>query len=126
MRVLVADDDAFARELVGILLEGTGLAAVEAKDGLQAIVEFEKKPFRIALIDMIMPNRDGLETIMEVRRRWPATRIIAMSAGSRLLRRSDALQWAVGLGADMAIEKPFDMTAFGSVIDEQLKLAPAA
>jgi len=126
MRVLVADDDAFARELVGILLQGTGLAAVEAEDGCQAIVEFEKKPFRIALIDMIMPNRDGLETIMELRRRWPATRIIAMSAGSRFLRRADALQWAVGLGADMAIEKPFDMTAFGSVIDEQLKLAPAA
>jgi CheY-like chemotaxis protein len=122
MRVLVADDDAFIRELVGILVQGSGLDAVEAADGLEAVVQFEKPPFRIALVDM--PNCDGIETIMAIRRRWPSTRIIAMSAGSRFLRRKEALDWAVGLGADMAIEKPFDPVSFSCVMEEQLALAP--
>jgi CheY-like chemotaxis protein len=124
MRVLVADDDAFIRELVGILVQGSGLDAVEAADGLEAVAQFEKQPFRIALVDMIMPNCDGIETITAIRRRWPNTRIIAMSAGSRFLSRKDALDWAVGLGADMAIEKPFDPVSFSCVMDEQLALAP--
>lgn len=124
MRVLVADDDAFIRELIGILVQGSGLVAVEAADGLDGGRAFEKQPFRIALVDMIMPNCDGIETIMAIRRRWPDTRIIAMSAGSRFLGRKDALDWAVGLGADMAIEKPFDPVSFSCVMDEQLGLAP--
>lgn len=124
MRVLVADDDFVVRELIGILIEGLGLAAVPAADGLEAVAEFEKQPFRIALVDIMMPGRDGLETIMELRRRWPDTRIIAMSAGSRFLSRATALDWAVGLGADMALEKPFDPVTFSCVIGEQLALAP--
>ncbi len=98
--------------------------AVEAADGLEAVAQFEKQPFRIALVDMIMPNCDGIETIMAIRCRWPSTRIIAMSAGSRFLRRKEALDWAVGLGADMAIEKPFDPVSFSCVMEEQLALAP--
>ncbi|PVM93687.1 response regulator [Caulobacter endophyticus] len=124
MRVLVADDDDFIRELVGIFLEGSGLAMVEAEDGLEAIAEFERQPFRIALIDVMMPKQDGIETIAQVRRRWPSTRIIAMSAGSRLIKRDDALAWASGLGADAVVQKPFDPIMLSDIIERQLALAP--
>lgn len=124
MRVLVVDDDEFVREAVGILLGGTGLATVPACDGGEAVAEFEKGPFRIVLVDILMPNRDGLEAIVDIRRRWPTTRIIAMSGGSRRISRHDALDWAMGLGADLALPKPFDPRQFASLIEDQLKLAP--
>lgn len=125
MRILIADDDPLVREVAALLLDGAGLAVVEVVDGLQAVAEFEKAPFELALIDIFMPNRDGVETIRELRRRWPGTRIIAMSGGARIIRREDALEWALGLGADIVIEKPFDPLMFGATIEEQLRLGPS-
>ena len=124
MRILVADDDVFVHEMIETLLKDTGLASVNAADGLQAIAEFEKQPFRIAVIDMMMPNRDGIQTIRDIRRRWPATRIIAMSGGSKLLRRFQVLDWAAELGADAVLPKPFTPQALVEVVEAQLRLAP--
>jgi CheY-like chemotaxis protein len=123
MRILVADDDPFVLEAVGILLRGSGLEVVNACDGDEAIAAFEERPFAVALIDMVMPHRDGLETIMELRRRWPATRIVAMSGGSRFLTKDNTLDWAARLGADITLAKPFDVVAFSSFIEEQVRLA---
>lgn len=124
MRALIVDDDAFVREVAGLYVQGTGLIPVEAADGVEAIDAFERKPFRIVLLDMLMPNRDGLETIAELRKRWPSTRIIAMSGGSRFFRKLEALDWAVGFGADAILPKPFSPLDLSTAIKAQLKLAP--
>jgi len=126
MQVIVVDDDPFVREVAGIFLKGAGLDPVEAADGDEAITAFEKEPFAIALIDLFMPNRDGLETIAEIKRRWPATRIIAMSGGSKLIDKVQALDWAQGFGADAMIAKPFDLRNLIEQVDAQRRATPVA
>lgn len=126
MKVIVVDDDPFVREVAGIFLQGAGLEPVEAADGDEAIAAFEKGPFAIALIDLLMPNREGLETIAEIKRRWPATRVITMSDGSKLIDKAQALDWAQGFGADAIIGKPFDPRSLIEQVDAQRRAAPVA
>jgi DNA-binding response OmpR family regulator len=122
MRILVADDDPLVREFVGLVLRNAGHYSVQVKNGLEALAEFEKQPFQLALIDLIMPEQEGIATIVQIRRGWPDARIIAMSAGSQSLSRSTALDWAVELGADLALTKPIDPAELLRVITEQATL----
>lgn len=126
MRLLIADDDAVVRQLVFALAQGLGFEPVEASDGIEAIAAFEQQQFRFALIDMMMPNKDGIETIMELKRRWPSTRVIAMSAGSRFVSRTEATDWGMGLGADAALLKPFSVADLQDALMTQLRQAPPA
>jgi len=126
MRLLIADDDAVVRQLASVFARRLGFEPVEAVDGFEAISAFEEQPFRFALIDMMMPGKDGIETIVELKRRWPTTRVIAMSAGSRFVARAEALDWAMGLGADEALLKPFNVADLQTALMDQLKQAPPA
>jgi CheY-like chemotaxis protein len=120
MRILVADDDPLVREFIGLSLRNAGQQSALVRNGLEAVAEFKKQPFQLALIDLIMPEQEGIETIVQVRRGWPTTRIIAMSAGSKSLSSSTALDWAVELGADLALTKTIDPVEFIRVIGEQV------
>lgn len=123
MRLLIADDDDVVRQPVSTLARRLGFEPVEVADGVEAIAVFEKQPCGLALIDMMMPNKDGIETIMELKRRWPSTRVIAMSGGSRFILRAEALDWGMGLGADAALFKPFTVVDLQDTLMTQLRLA---
>lgn len=58
------------------------------------------------IVDIFMPRKDGIELIREVRRKWPSTRILAMSGGNRFFQQ-DMLAAARALGADASLDKPF-------------------
>ena len=57
------------------------------------------------LLDIIMPEKEGIETLMEAKQRWPALKVIAMSGGGRI-KADDFLQLASDLGADLVLKKP--------------------
>jgi two-component system response regulator MtrA len=103
-RVLLVEDDASIREVASMGLRGAGLGVETAVDGREALVRFRAEPYDLVVLDVMLPELDGLEVCREIRRssRVP---ILMLSA------RSDTLDVVVGLelGADDYVTKPFEM-----------------
>ena len=108
MRVLIVDDNDDIRRLLASVMHRAGYEAIEASDGKQAMQRVREAPVDVAIMDMIMPGQDGMETIMELRREYPAVKVIAVSGGGRI-GAMDYLDWAQKIGACRAFEKPFDI-----------------
>ncbi|MEW5724979.1 MAG: response regulator [Thermodesulfobacteriota bacterium] len=105
-RILVVDDDGLFRSLMRELLELEGHEVTEAGDGREALALCQDQPFDLFITDILMPERDGLETIKELRRRRPEAKIIAVSGGG-LLAPEGYLAVAARLGAQWGLVKPF-------------------
>ena len=103
--VLIADDDPVTRAVARQLLEAGGHNVAEAEDGDQALKALAARPAALLVLDMFMPNKDGLETSAEVRARHPGTRILAITGGGAM-PAGDLLDIALKLGADAALPKP--------------------
>ncbi len=104
-RVLVVDDDAQVRTMLQMTLEKAGYETEVAADGNAAIRLQRERPSDILITDIMMPDKDGLETIMAFRREFPNSGIIAISGGG-CGAPGDLLPVAVHLGATRAFFKP--------------------
>jgi CheY-like chemotaxis protein len=104
--ILLVDDDAAFRKMLRLTLQRMGYSITEACDGKQAIAMYQAAPADVVLTDLIMPEKEGLETIAELRRFDPSIRIIAMSGGGRL-NANDILTVARAMGACAVLAKPF-------------------
>lgn len=104
--VLVIDDDRQVRDFVRAVLTANGYEVAEAGDGDPGLALARRRPPAVVLCDMFMPEREGLETIVELRKLAPRTRIVAMSGGGAVCRL-DPLPYAVRLGAARTLPKPF-------------------
>jgi DNA-binding response OmpR family regulator len=106
MKVLVIDDDELLRSTVAKMLRLDGHAIVAAADVRHGMDLFRQEQPGLVITDIVMPEREGIETILELRRANPRVKIIAMSGGGRL-GEINVLKMARLLGADDVIEKPF-------------------
>ncbi len=113
--VLVVDDDPVLGSLISRGLRGVGYAVTSAEDGNKAIAALETSAFDAVVIDIIMPDREGVETIIEIRARWPKVKIIAMSGGGRI-DPDMFLNLAETLGADSVLKKPFKLPELLSLL----------
>jgi DNA-binding response OmpR family regulator len=104
--ICVIDDDESVRQTVGRILKGAGYAVVDAKDGEAGLRAVERSKSAMIITDIVMPNREGIETIREAKQRFPAIPIIAISGGGRL-GPDGFLDLALKLGADDCLAKPF-------------------
>jgi len=104
--VLVVDDDPVFREIAAETLAQAGHRSLAAEDGAAALALAPDGPPDAAIVDMLMPNRDGIETIADLKARWPGLKVIAVSAGARLLDPGLLLRAAATLGADATLQKP--------------------
>ena len=118
-RVLVVDDDPDLRKTIRMALEAHGFQVAVASDGEEALARQRERPAEVMITDLFMPTRDGIETIVEFRRRFPKTRIIAMSGGGRRLRH-DSLALAAEFGAERTFRKPCDPGALLAAVRELL------
>ena len=66
--------------------------------------------------DILMPDKNGLETLVEIRKRWPDTRVVSMSGGGFCCDSESNLRISLALGAVSALEKPFSLTALLTAI----------
>ena len=98
------DDEADTRIFIEEILESAGHEVVLAADGLEGMRQYHSTPVDLALVDLFMPNREGLETIKELKRQFPDFPIIAMSGNSLAL---PLLSVAQRLGATEVLQKPF-------------------
>jgi two-component system, chemotaxis family, chemotaxis protein CheY len=105
-RILIIDDEIGIRRPLQILLERAGYDVESAANGLEALRRWREHPGNLVITDIHMPEKNGLETIIELRQIAPQARILAMS-GSDLTDRIDVLGDAAMLGAIRTIAKPF-------------------
>jgi two-component system, chemotaxis family, chemotaxis protein CheY len=106
MRVLLVDDDPLVREALMAVLESIGHTVRTAPDGDAALDELRDFPPELLVIDIIMPQREGVETIIEVRKTNPDLPIIAISGGG-FIKGTALLEMASKLGATETLAKPF-------------------
>ncbi len=106
-RILVVDDEPAVRCSVRWQLEGAGYAVLEAPDGRGVVDIVRRDAVALVVTDIVMPNREGLETIQELRRACPDVPIIAMSA-----RGKQYLEMARSFGACCTFAKPFETEEF--------------
>ena len=114
--ILVIDDEVDIRGFLRIALERDGHAVTEAGDGAAGTRILAAQPIDLVITDIIMPNKEGIETIIEARRDNPGLRIIAISGGGR--GGADYLKVAERLGADRTFAKPLSPTALVEAVRE--------
>lgn len=118
-RILLIEDDESLRALLRQVLAIEHYEVVPAADGREAMALAASQPFDLVITDLIMPHKEGIETIMELRRRHPGTRIIAMSGGG-VGSGQDYLTMAGKLGASRLLAKPFGLDVFSAAVREVL------
>jgi CheY-like chemotaxis protein len=114
-RILLVDDDEQFRKVLRLSLLKLGHEVAEARDGNEALKLVEAGPPDVLVTDLVMPEKEGLETIAEVRRTHPALKIIAMTGGGRV-NASDYLKIARAMGADLVLAKPFSIDEISSAL----------
>ena len=122
--ILIIDDEAQIRSMVRLVLEREGYVVSEAPDGAEGIRLFREKPADLIITDLIMPNKDGIGMMLELKKEFPAVNIIAMSGGG--LNRPDGyLLGAKKLGAVHTLAKPINRQELLRVVKDALKATPA-
>ena len=106
-RILVIDDDEQIRLLFEVKLKEEGYLVDVAGEGQTGIKMFKAAPYDLVITDLVMPKKEGLETIHELLHIAPQTKIIAISGGGKLVPGS-FLSVANKLGALATFEKPIN------------------
>jgi len=105
--VLVIDDDAHVRRLVRRILSSASHTVIDAEDGEAGMALLRDKRPALVITDLLMPKKEGIETIREIRQVRPDTKVIAISGSDIGSSGPFYLQIAKKLGADAVLAKPF-------------------
>lgn len=106
--ILVIDDDEALRRTLRRTLERAGHTVIEAGDGNRGLEVLRAERPALVVTDLVMPDRDGIETIQAIRAEFDGVKIIAMSGAGRM-DPEERLTDAELLGADATLRKPFEL-----------------
>ena len=118
-RILIIDDEPHILLMLKKMLERAGYEIDLASNGKEGLRLFQNKPSDLVITDIIMPEKEGLETIREMRRIQSELKIIAMSGGGKI-SAENYLETAKIFGASRIIEKPFSQQHMVSTVNELL------
>ena len=118
-KILVVDDNNKFREMTSLVLRKAGHIVTVATNGNEATRLVQDNTFDLVITDLVMPEKDGIETIMELRRKIPALKIIAMSGGG-LVAPENYLVIARQLGTAQTLAKPFSRDELLAAVDRVL------
>jgi CheY-like chemotaxis protein len=126
--VLVVEDDPDLLRLITGAFARAGFKAYSARNGRLALQLLRALEPDLMVTDIVMPEKEGIATIIEAKQAAPNTSVIAISGGGQYGRTGNFLQWAEELGADQVMAKPFPMSALLSAARAVLdrKASPAA
>jgi len=105
-RILVIDDEKLVRASIDAVLSAKGHVVTLAVNGREGLDQIKKGDFDLIITDLIMPEMEGIETILAIRKQSTTLRILAISGGGRR-QIGDFLESAAKLGADFVLKKPF-------------------
>jgi CheY-like chemotaxis protein len=125
-RILIIDDESQIRSMLRLMLERVGYEIAEAPDGIEGIRQYRENPADLIITDLIMPNKDGIGMIIDLKKEFPKVKIIAMSGGG-VNRPEGYLDGAKKLGATRTLTKPIDREEMLKAVKETLNdtTAPA-
>ena len=116
MNILLADDDKLLSEIISDFLEMQKSNVKTAYDGQQGIDLCAKYEFDLAIVDIFMPVKDGLELMSEIKNNYPHIKVIAISGMGR--EGSEAYKSALSCGARVVLEKPFNLSKLQQTIQD--------
>src|SRR6059036_3451432 len=119
-RILVIDDDEQMRSFVQEVLTRAGYQVHAAENGDEGLKIFKENHVDLVITDLFMPEKEGCETIVELKRLWPKARIIAVSGGCRI-NGADCLPIAERLGAQRTLNKPVTTRQLLEAVHEVLE-----
>lgn len=119
--ILVVDDEDQIRQLMRETLEQAGYHVTEARDGKETLQQYRLAPADLVIMDILMPDQDGLEATATLRREFPNVRVIAITGGSDMIGILSFLDVAKMLGAHRTFQKPFEMKTLLDTIQAELQ-----
>lgn len=123
--ILVVDDEPLICEMLDVFLSRVGHNVTTAEDGEKALTSLNGKSVDLVVVDIVMPEKDGLETISTLRKTFPNIKIIAISGGSRI-GDYDFLAMAKKLGACETFYKPLDNQQLLEAIEKHMNAPSVA
>jgi two-component system, chemotaxis family, chemotaxis protein CheY len=121
-RILIIDDDRMVREALQVLLSTAGYDVTLANEGKEGLETFAQLQPNLVITDILMPEKEGMETIQDLRRLAPTLPIIAISGGGRVGNMS-FLKVAQQFGANRTFAKPFEPEEILDAVAELLAKA---
>lgn len=118
--VLIVDDEKSLREMVAEMLQSKDLDTVVAESGIQALKILAVKDIDLVVTDIVMPDENGIDLIMDMKTKYASTPIVAISGGGGIEGRFNYLEIAKLVGADQILEKPFSAQELSTVVNELL------
>lgn len=118
--VLIIDDEKSFRDTLKAFFSGRGHDVIEAANGQRAVDLIETHEIDLVITDLMMPDRDGVEVIMDIRKRQPEMPIIAVSGGG-FMPAADLLGTVRHLGVKKTLQKPFELEELGDAANEILQ-----
>ncbi|MBW2684150.1 MAG: response regulator [Deltaproteobacteria bacterium] len=118
-RILIIDDEQIVLEVLRKILELEGYEVATAANGDEGIELFSQKPFDLVITDMVMPEKDGLQTILDLRKETPDLAVIAMSGGGTISKER-YLAVAGYLDGIITITKPFSLESITGAVAKLL------
>jgi len=117
--ILVIDDDSEYRQMIEEMLKSAGYGILGAGDGEEGLLLYREKRPDLIITDLIMPCKEGIGLIMEIKNEFPEAKIIAISGGGRS-GPDTMLRAAKVLGAQFTIKKPFERAKLLGKVEECL------
>ena len=117
--ILVIDDDDVLRETIRKILVMAGHTVAQAKEGEEGLRLFRKGSMDVVVTDLVMPGKEGIETIQELREESPEIPILAISGGTSV-DRDGPLYDAKAFGANASLAKPFGVSEFQDAVERLL------
>ncbi len=116
-KILIIDDEVDILIMLKKMMERAGYDADIAENGLTGLEKFVRNSADLVITDIIMPEKEGLEIIKEMKKLKPELKIIAISGGGRISAQS-YLGTARLFGADLAFQKPFSQAEIVGAVKE--------
>jgi len=117
--VLIIDDESTIREATTLMLERAGYASICAESADEGLSMMASNQVSLALVDVVLPGKNGLELALELNQRWPATPIILMSG--RVSTEADSIRNFNGhFGIKGSIAKPFTLNQLVTAVSSAL------
>ncbi|MBL4615906.1 MAG: response regulator [Magnetovibrio sp.] len=115
--ILVIEDDEAVRYSLCEALESMGYTVETAVNGVEGVSKCEVKDYDLVITDLIMPEKDGVQTILELKINNPDLKIVAISGGGKNI---DIMETTYRIGADCALTKPFSINDLGACVTKVL------
>lgn len=119
--ILVVDDEESVRTLLRVTMEQAGYEVLECGSGKDALRQFRESPTDLVIMDIVMPEKDGLECIRELHQEFPSAKILAMTGGGAKVGTLNDLDVAVKLGARRTLQKPFALQELLQAVEDELQ-----